>query len=178
MELFGSSKKKVPASAIISNKSQLLNTLNEHFQYTITEQYGDKIVPPHPDLYIALQFILVVISALAFYINTKFDFDQYKNIQWGLTILFFAINISCYLYDKYSKPDKESKVVCRNLDNNTTYYTKLEYINKGDKWPACFIVNGSHKFYLKDFVNKDYKAIDADKFNNLVIKQLISKKSD
>lgn len=178
MELFGSSKKKVPNNAIISNNTQLLNTLNEHFQHSITEEYGEKIVPPHPDFYIALQFILVVTSAIAFYINTKFDFDQYKHIQWGLTILFFTINISCYLYDKYSKPDKQSKVVCRNLDNNITYYTKLEYANKGDKWPEAYVVNGSYKFYLKDFVKKDYKAIDSDKFNKLVIKQLVNKKSD
>lgn len=179
MVSFNKSEKKLPNVNIISNSGQLLNTINENFQHILTEFYDKDIVPPQNDVYIALQFILITLSAIAFYINTKCDFDQYKHVQWLLTGLFFFVNIGCYVYDtmEYYKSNK-SKPLCRNLSNNTVYRTKIEYKDKKDKWPEYYLVNNQTKLYFKDFVSKDCKAIEYDQFKDLIEKELVNKKHD
>lgn len=171
------SDSKLPNAKIISNKTQLLNTINENFQHILTEFYGKDIVPPQNDVYIALQFTLIAISAIAFYINTKCSFDQYKHVQWLLTGLFFLINIGCYIYDNiiYYKNNK-SKPQCRNLSTKTVYSTKTEYKDSKDKWPEYYLINNQTKLYFKDFVSKDYKAIEYDQFKDLIEKELVNKK--
>ncbi|KAL6933839.1 uncharacterized protein HGUI_01988 [Hanseniaspora guilliermondii] len=174
---FNKSEKKLPNVKIISNKGQLLNTINENFQHILTDIYDKDIVPPQNDIYITLQFILITISAIAFYINTKCNFDQYKHIQWILTSLFFLINISCYLYDNivYYKNNK-SKPLCRNLSNNMVYCTKIEYKDNKDKWPEYYLINNQTKLYLRDFIDNDYKSIDYEKFKKLIQRDLVNKK--
>lgn len=180
LSFLNSDKKKTPSTSIISNKTQLLNTLNENFQHILTDIYSNDIIPPQQDFYITLQFILVAISAVAFYINAKLDFDEHKKIQWLLTILFFAINIGCYLYENYLFYFKNNKSspVCRNLSNDCTYYTKLEYKNKKDKWPEYLLVNNKIKLHFKDFVADDYKNINYDDFKELVTKDVVEKKEN
>ncbi|OBA28895.1 hypothetical protein HANVADRAFT_84614 [Hanseniaspora valbyensis NRRL Y-1626] len=171
-------KTKKPSDRIIRNKKNLLKLLNEHLVYILDEEYPDNKSVLSSDFQIFLQFILISISVLSFYLTKKYDFEITKVLQWILVIVYFSINFSTYMYETYIYyyVDDKSILAYKNEEENISIKTKLDYDLDDKKWPSSFVINNKDKIEFKDIVDKDYKKVDYDLLKEKIFKTIINKK--